>query len=133
MGPACLTGTDGFLNPPGGFEGWGLYWGSRLSMELDLLSVGVELELGWGTSIVLESSEVKQAVAEDVPPPSSSSASSGIVSSGKPSRSRLEVLDLKLSEGEGEGPQPPRPLNQLSTTFSLPAGSSSALWRDLLD
>ena len=84
MGPACLTGADGFLNPSAGI------------CETDLLSLGVELELGLDTRIVLERSEVKPAEADGLSSLSSSSGSSDIVSNGKPSRSRLDVLDLKL-------------------------------------
>ena len=115
MGPACLTGADGFLNSPAGV------------CETDLLSAGVELKLGWDTRIVLERSEVKPAGADGLPSIPSSSGSSDIVSNGKPSRSRLDVLDLKLRGGDGDGPTS-RPLNQLSTRLS-----SLSLKRDLLD
>ena len=89
MGPAGLAGTDGFLNCPAGV------------CETDLLRVGMELEPGWDTRRGLERSEVKPAVAEELPSVPSTSGSSDIVSSGKPSKSRLEVLDLTLRVGDG--------------------------------
>ena len=108
MGPAGLVGTEGFLNsscPP--CSVW----------ETDLLSAGVELEPGWDTSRELERSEVKPPGAPELPSVPSSPGSSDIVSRGKPSRSRLEVLDLTLGVGDGVGPVP-QPLNQLSRTLS---------------
>ena len=76
--------------------------------------------------------------SRDVKPPalgehssSSSSGSSEIVSMGNPSRSRLDVFDLKLS-GDPAGVDPfPEPLNQVSRPLSLVEGSS--LKRYLLD
>ena len=97
---------------------------------MDLLSVGMGLELGGDTRSVLERSEVKPDGAEKLPSNPSSSGSSDIVSNGIPSRSGFDVLDFTLRVGDGVGPTP-KPLNQLSTTLASVEGSSTK--RDLLD
>ena len=109
-------------------------------MELDLLNVRVELELGldikmvlglgWDIKMLLERREVKPAAPGELPSVSSS-CSSEIVSRGKPSRSWLDMFDLKLC-GDPAGVDPFLvPLNQMSKPLSLVVGSS--LKRNLLD